>query len=205
MQLSLANAYYTLEMWDSAAKLFRALLENEAKAPDLTQFAMNNLILTYKQMGQFDGAMDLTRTFIERYPNDPDLMDKRIDIGVLYQKLGYYDQSIVHLQSLLENGNSDLEAELRYYIGEDYYYKGEYQQAILEFLKVPYLVTKKGKVDWIATSYYMAGQSYEKMTKYSEAMTMYKQIVERQGIDATFKSAAQKEIDRVNGMISKRN
>ena len=39
----------------------------------------------------------------------------------------------------------DLEAELRYYIGEAYFYKGDYQQAILEFLKVPYLVTKKTK------------------------------------------------------------
>jgi len=205
VRLSLANAYYVLEMWDGAASLFRTLIDDEAKAPELTQFAMNNLILTYKQMGQFDGAMDLTRKYIERYPNDPELMDKRIDIGVLYQKLGYYDQSIVHLQSLLENGNSDLEAELRYYIGEDYYYKGEYQQGILEFLKVPYLVTKKGKVDWIATSYYMAGQSYEKMNKYNEALTMYKQIVERSGIEATFRTAAQKEIDRVGGILSKRN
>ncbi len=205
VRLSLANAYYTLELWDNAAPLFRQLIDGDAASPELTQYAMNNLIMTYKQMGQFDGAMDLTRKYIERYPNDPDLIDKRVDIGVIYQKLGYYDQSIVHLQSLLENGNSDLEAELRYYIGEDYYYKGEYQQAILEFLKVPYLVTKKGKVDWIATAYYMAGQSYEKMNKYSEANTMYKQIVERSGIDATFKSAAQKEIERVNGILSKRN
>ena len=96
---------------------------------------------------------------IERFPDDPDLTDKRVDIGVLYQKLGYYDQSVVHLQSLLDNADADLEAEVRYYIGESYFYKGDYQQAILEFLKVPYLVTKKTKADWTATSYYMAGQS----------------------------------------------
>jgi len=48
------------------------------------------------------------------------------------------------MQSLIEGGNSDLEAELRYYIGESNFYKGDYQQAILEFLKVPYLVTQRG-------------------------------------------------------------
>jgi len=166
-------------------------------------FAMSNLIMTYKEMELFDGALELTRKYIDRFPNDPDLIDKKIDMGVLYQKLGYYDQSILQLQSLIEAGNTDLEAELRYYIGEAYYYKGEFQQAILEFLKVPYLVTKRGKIDWISTSYYMAGQSYEKMSKYDQAMTMYKQIIDRKDTDAQFKTAAQKEIDRVKIIVKK--
>ena len=66
--------------------------------------------------------------------------------------------------------------------------KGDYQQAILDFLKVPYLVTKKGKIDWTATSLYMAGQAYEKLTRYDQALLMYQQIIDRPGIDATFKS-----------------
>ncbi|MBI5463581.1 MAG: tetratricopeptide repeat protein [Ignavibacteriales bacterium] len=202
-QLSRGNAYYGLERWDAAAKDFKALLDSEQRAPDLVQYAMNNLILTYKELSLFDGALELTRKYIERYPTDPELIGKRIDIGVLYQKLGYYDQSILHLQGLLENGNADLEAELRYYIGEAYFYKGEYQQAILEFLKVPYLVTKRGKIDWISTAYYMAGQSYEKMSKYDQAMTMYKQIIDRKDTDAQFKTAAQKEIDRVRTVVGK--
>lgn len=79
--------------------------------------------------------------------------------------------------------------------------QGDYQQAILEFLKVPYLVTKKTKIDWTATSLYMAGQSYEKMSKYDQAIGMYQQIIDRPGIDETFKAAAQKEINRVRALI----
>lgn len=203
-QLSLGNVYYTLEQWDAAAKLYKAILDDPARSPDLVQFAMNNLILTYKELNLFDAALDLTRKYIASYPNDPDLIDKKIDIGVLYQKLAYYDQSVVHLQSLLEAGTPDIEPEVRYYIGEAYFYKGDYQQAILEFLKVPYLAGRKGKVDWTATSYYMAGQSYEKMSKYEQAITMYRQIIERPGIDAAFKTAAQREIDRVK-TIDRRN
>jgi len=168
------------------------------------QFAMSNLIMAYKEIGLFDAALQLTRQYIDRYPNDPDLITKRIDIGVIYQKLGYHDQSIVHLESMLQDANPELEGELRYYIGEAYYYKGSYQQAILEFLKVPYLITQLTRIDWVSTSYYMAGQSYEKMSKFDEAITMYKQIIARPGIDPTFKTAAQKEIDRVNSLVNKR-
>ena len=202
-RLSLGNAYYSLEQWDNASKQYRVILDNEQRSPDLVPLAMSNLIMTYKEMELFDGALELTRKYIDRFPNDPDLIDKKIDMGVLYQKLGYYDQAVLQLQSLIEAGNTDLEAELRYYIGEAYFYKGEYQQAVLEFLKVPYLVTKRGKIDWISTSYYMAGQSYEKISKYDQALTMYRQIIDRKDTDAQFKTAAQKEVDRVKAILKK--
>ena len=202
-RLSLGNAYYSLEQWDNASKQYRFILDNEQSSPELVPLAMSNLIMTYKEMELFDGALELTRKYIDRFPSDSDLIDKKIDMGVLYQKLGYYDQSILQLQSLVEAGNADIESELRYYIGEAYFYKGEFQQAVLEFLKVPYLVAKRGKIDWISTSYYMAGQSYEKMSKYDQAITMYKQIIDRKDTDTQFKTAAKKEIDRVKAIVKK--
>jgi TolA-binding protein len=200
VELSLGNAYYTLEQWDKAAPLYKKLVDNADRSPGLVQYAMNNLILTYKELSLFDGALQLTRRYIQEYPEDPDLINKRIDVGVLYQKLGYYDQSVVHLQDLLLTAPSEFEAELRYYIGEAYYYKGDHQQAILEFLKVPYLVVRRGPIDWVATSYYMAGQAYEKMSRFDQAIAMYQQIIDRNGIDAQFKTAAQREIDRVRSL-----
>ncbi len=205
VELSLGNVYYTLERWDKASSYYRRLVDDRQRAPDLVQYAMNNLILTYKELTLYDGALQLTREYISLYPDDPELINKRIDIGVLYQRLGYYDQSVVHLQNLLLTAPSDYEAELRYYIGEAYYYKGDHQQAILEFLKVPYLVIKRGPIDWVATSYYMAGQSYEKLSRFDQAIAMYQQIIDRRDIDAQFKTAAQREIDRVKSLVGQRN
>jgi len=200
-RLSLGNLYYNKEQWDAAVREYKAIVDSADRSPDLLPYAVNNLIMAYKQLSLFDAALELTRQYIDRYPNASDLMDKRIDIGILYQRLGYYDQSIVHLRSLLENADADLEAEVRYYIGESYFYKGDYQQAILEFLKVPYLITKRTKNDWASTSYYMAGQAYEKMSKFDQAITMYRMILQRPGVDATFKAGAQREIDRVNALV----
>ncbi len=200
---SLGNIYYRAEQWDAAIKNYRLVTDAATPDPALLPYAMSNLIETYETAGVFDAALTLTRKYLERYPNAEDAFDKRIKIGILYQRLGYYDQSVLHLQGLLDEAGSDLEGEIRYYIAEANYYKGDYHQAILDFLKVPYLVTKKGKIDWTATSLYMSGQSYEKMGRFDQALTMYKQIIDRPGIDETFKTAARKEIDRVNAILKK--
>ena len=203
VHFAIGNIQYQAEKWDEAIRNYRLVTDNPNADPALLPFAINNLIETYEIAGIFDAALTLTRRYLELYPNAEDAFDKRINIGILYQRLGYYDQSVLHLQTLLEEAGSDLEGEIRYYIGEANYGKGDYQQAILDFLKVPYLVTKKGKVDWTATSLYMSGQAYEKMGRSDQALTMYRQIIDRSGIDETFKAAARKEIDRVNAVLKK--
>lgn len=201
--LSLGNIYYDLEKWDESIRNYRVIVDDSTADPSLRSTAMSNLIETYEAAGIFDAALQVTRKYLEQFPNNEDAFDKKIKIGILYQELGYNDQSVLQLQSLLDQAGSDLEGEIRYYIAEANYNKGDYQQAILDFLKVPYLVTKKGKLDWTANSLYMAGQSYEKLGRFDQALTMYQQIVERTGIDETFKAAAKKEIDRVRLVLKK--
>jgi TolA-binding protein len=203
VHLAMGNVFYNLEKWDESIKNYRTIVDNPQADQELLPLAMGNLIETYETAGIFDAALQLTRKYLELYPNNDDSFDKKIKIGILYQRLGYNDQSVLHLQALLDQAGSDLEGEIRYYIAEANYNKGDFQQAILDFLKVPYLVTKKGKMDWTANALYMAGQSYEKMGRFDQAMTMYQQILDRTGIDETFKVAAKKEIDRVKLVVGK--
>jgi hypothetical protein len=67
---------------------------------------------------------------------------------------------------------------------------------------VPYLVTGKTEIDWTASSYYMAGQAYEKQNKFSLALDMYQKILDTPGIDARFKGEAQKQIERVKKLVN---
>jgi len=202
--LALGNIYFTMEKWDLAIQNYRRVVDDPDADPALLQFAMNNLINTYETAGVNDAALALTRRYLKLYPESEDSFDKRVKVGILYERLGYHDQAIVHLQGLLDEAGSDLEAEIRYYIGEANYNKGDYQQAILDFLKVPYLVTKKGKIDWIANSLYMSGQSYEKMGRHDQALVMYQQILDRSGIDDVYKAAARKEINRVKLVLQEK-
>ncbi|MCX7761874.1 MAG: tetratricopeptide repeat protein [Candidatus Kryptonium sp.] len=200
VNLSLGNIYFKLEKYDSATIYYRFVVDNAVK-PQVLQSAMSNLLACYEELGYYELAIELARKYIEKFPNADDVMDKRIKIGVMYQMLGNYDLALSYFQKLLEEADKNLEAELHYYIGEALYYKGDYEQAILEFLKVPYLVTKKTKIDWTANAFYMAGQSYEKMRKYDQAINMYQQIIDRPGIDPIFKAGAQKEIERVRSLL----
>lgn len=203
VHLALGNIFYDLEKWDESIRNYKLIVDDPHADKSLLPLAMSNLIETYETAGVFDAALQLTRRYLELYPNADDSFDKKIKVGILLQRLGYNDQSVLQLQTLLDQAGSDLEGEIRYYIAEANYNKGDYQQAILDFLKVPYLVTKKGKLDWTANSLYMAGQSYEKLGRYDQALVMYQQIMERPGIDETFKAAAKKEIDRVKLVVSK--
>ncbi len=203
VQLSLGNMHFNAERFDRAIKYYQQISDNPGQAGDILPYAMNNLIEAYESLNLYDAALKTVRDYIEKYPADETIIDKKIKLGTLYTKVSYYDQAVLQFQNLLNEAGSGLEAEIRYDIGEAYYYKGDYRQAILEFLKVPYLVAKQGKVNWTATSLYMAGQAYEKMSKFEEAIGMYQQVIDRPGIDATFKAAAKKEIDRVRTIIKK--
>ncbi len=200
VNLSLGNMYFKLERYDSATIYYRFVVESAEDLKTL-QIAMRNLLACYEELGYYELGIGIARRYIEKFPNADDIIDVKIKIGVMYEMLGNYDLALLYFQGLLEEANKDLEAELHYYIGEVLYYKGEYEQAILEFLKVPYLVTKKTKIDWTANAFYMAGQSYEKMKKYDQAINMYQQIIDRPGIDPLFKAGAQKEIERVKSIL----
>lgn len=199
--LALGNISYNAEKYQEAITHYQRVVESPQTAGDILPYAMNNLIEAYEAVQLYDAALKVTRDYVAYFPNDPNIIDKRIHVGVLFTRLGYYDQAAVHLQQLLDEAGSDVEAEIRYAIGEAHYYKGDYQQAILEFLKVPYLVTQRGRMDWTATALYMAGQAYEKMQRYDQAIAMYQQIIDRPGVDAMFKAGARKEIDRVRAAV----
>jgi tetratricopeptide (TPR) repeat protein len=121
--VALGNIYYNAEKWDDAVRHYRQVTDNQSADPALLPFAINNLIETYETAGIYDAALTLTRRYLDLYPNSEDAFDKRIKIGILYQRLGYYDQSVVHLQGLLNEAGSDLEGEIRYYIAEANYAK----------------------------------------------------------------------------------
>jgi TolA-binding protein len=201
--LSLGNMHFNAERYEQAIAYYQKIIGDSSRAGDALAYALNNIIEADESLKLYDAALAATRQFIRCYPNDENIFDKKIKIGTLYTRIGYYDQAVQQFESILTEAGNDVEPELFYDIGEAYYYKGDYQQAILDFLKVPYTTGKSGKVNWTATALYMAGQSYEKLTKFEEAITMYQQIIDRPGIDATFKASARKEISRVRALINK--
>lgn len=200
-QLALARLAMRGERYEVAATAYKIVADAPRVSQDALKQALNGLITCYEELKFYDAAVEMTRRYLDTWPNDATAFRKRVNLGVFYYQLRYFDQAVTHFQSLLANATPDDQAEIRYYIGESYYYKQDFTQAALEFLKVPYLVTTKTEIDWSASSYYMAGQSYEKLGKYQQALDMYERIITTPGYDPRFKAQAEKERDRVRGLI----
>ncbi|MCL5020535.1 MAG: tetratricopeptide repeat protein, partial [Bacteroidetes bacterium] len=199
--LELGNIYFAQQKYQEASDNFRAVYLDSLAERDVMRDAMSRLISSYESLGMYDGALDITRKFIKMFPEDKSIMDKMIQVGILYEELRYFDQALLTFQSLAKQANRDYQAELHYYIGAIYDDKGEYANAILEFLKVPYLVKPNPVVDWAAQAYYMAGKCYEKLNKPNEAIAMYQKIVDKPNTDPTFVAGAEREINRVKALL----
>lgn len=199
--LSIARVSFRAEKYDVAAQSFKSVVDHPRASQSALKEALGGLINCYDELRMYDAAAEMTKRFVATWPNDPTAFRKRVNLGVFYYQLGYFDQAVMHLKNLLSEASPDDQAEIRYYIGESYYYKGDFTQAALEFLAVPYLIVQKTEIDWTASAYYMAGQSYEKQNKFDLALDMYKKIVDTQGLDPRFKAQAQKEIQRVQALV----
>jgi TolA-binding protein len=200
-RFEIGNIYFAQEKYQDAINSFRSIYQDSLVSGEVLHDVMGRLVSAYESAGQYDGALDIARKFVAKYPDDPSIMDMKIKVGVLYEELRYFDQALLTFQNLAKEANRDYQAELHYYIGAIYNDKGDYSDAILEFLKVPYLVSKNAVVDWAAQAYYMAGKCYEQMNKPNEAIAMYQKIVDKPNTDKNFVDGAEREINRVKALL----
>ncbi|MCZ7556260.1 MAG: tetratricopeptide repeat protein [Bacteroidia bacterium] len=199
--MSLARMSMRAENYQEAATQFKSVVDAGSVPDAVLKEALNGLIKAYEGLSVNDAAAEMTRKFIETWPEDPTAFRKKVNLGVYYYQLRYFDRAITHLESLLSEAAPDDQAEIRYYIGESYFYKGDFNQAALEFLKVPYLVIGKTEIDWSASSYYMAGRAYEELSRPALAVEMYQKIIDTPGVDPRFRAEAEKNLARVRALL----
>ncbi len=193
--LNLADFYYENRLLPQCIAANEKVL-GLVDSGNLHKSAMNLLIKTYDQFKLGDKAIALIREFIEKYPNDPDIMIKKIQIGILLHDIKDYDRSISYLKNLKPFVSSTDEPEVQYYIALSYMDKGDFDQAIVEFLKVKYL-SKDTKLPWKVSSLYQAGIAYRKLGNYDKAIELLQQVVREQGAVDSFGQAAASKIKEI--------
>ncbi len=205
VHLAYAGLLMREEQFIEAIDHYRIIVETAYDDDDLMYYTMQNLSQAYEEIGFNEAALELIDEFIERFPNDPKVVDMNIKIGTLYQRARLYERAIDKFQSLILYADRALETELRYYAGDSYHAMGNHQRAIHEFLTVAEIDPRTTQLDWTATALYMAGQSYEQKGNPLQAIAMYQEIIDRRGIEAQYKAAARREIERVRNMMNQTN
>ena len=180
---------------EANANDFKKAVES-ASDPETRKLALANLIILYRDLGLWDGALSMARTYVEEFPDAEDIIDKKIIIGSALIQLNRYSEAVDYLRDLKFQANSEQEPEIQFYIGEAYFNAGQYENAIREFVKIP-LLSKQTKLQWEASALYYSGQAYEKMGRRTDAIRMYQEIVDRPGILVDLKKEAQKRINQL--------
>jgi tetratricopeptide (TPR) repeat protein len=163
---------------------------------DLAANIMTNLIKVYSLTGFWDAAQAMARTYLQKFPEAPDRLDKKIIIARAYINLNQFQKAVDYLKSIKVEATAEREPEIQFYIGEALLKAGRYEDAIAEFVKIP-LLSKKTKLQWEASALYYSGQCYEKLGRIDDAIRMYKEIIKRPGIDLVLKRDAEKRIKQI--------
>jgi TolA-binding protein len=195
--MTLAGMYYRSEKIDEALNAYDKARE---QAPNLIiwNMASSNVIKIAFDMGLFNKASTYARDYLERNPGADDLVGKKIIIGKSYARMNQVELAIQYLKALRLQVSPDDEPEVQFAIAEIYYFSGAYETAIVEFLKIP-VMSKNTELQWGASAFYYAGQSYEKLGKKQDAIRMYNEIIKRPGIISDLKKAARDKIKAISG------
>ncbi len=191
--LSLGLTQYQLEKYSEAVVSLKKVWDAR-NASGLWQSAFESLSLVYRNLRFFDAAIRLNRDYLNRFPEAPDGLDRKIDIAQFYLEQKEWDEAIRQYRPLLPFADAEREAEIQYYLGEANLGKGDFRTAILEFLKVKVL-GRKTKLDWGVTAIYQAGFCYEKLGDLEGAARMYQKIIEESGETSNYGRAARQKLE----------
>lgn len=156
--------------------------------------AFNHLITAYKDLHFWDAAIQISREYLEEYSEANDAFIRKMDIGQFYIQIGEYEEAIRHYRPMLDYADAESEAEIQFYIGESFQKAGDYQTAILEYMKVR-ILGRKTKLDWGITALYQSGNCYELLGEIKGATHLYQRIIKYTGATSNYGRTAQKRLD----------
>ena len=112
---SLGTLYYRSEKYDVAISMFKNALTS-CKNIELERSILSNLIQTYTLTSFWDAAQGTARQYVEKFPDAPDNLDKKIVIAQAYINLNQFDNAIEYLRKIKYEADSEREPEIQYYI-----------------------------------------------------------------------------------------
>jgi TolA-binding protein len=175
-----------------------ALIYNRTAAsstdPVLAENSQYNLVLTLERMREYETAQQEALTFLERYPDSDSTFEMKMKLGELYRRGGQLGRAAPWYPSI-GAPDSEEEARVRYQLAETLFMMGEYQEAVLEYMKIAYL--NEDQFLFAVTARLRAADSYAYLGEKDQAVELYQGIIRRYGADSDYGRTAQAHLDNV--------
>ncbi|MBD3240178.1 MAG: tetratricopeptide repeat protein, partial [Chitinivibrionales bacterium] len=139
------------------------------------------------------------RRILREFPDQVPESAAHLKIGFCLVQASRFEEAIKHFEEANRNPASEEKPEILYWLGLCYAKTGEYQKALTEFLKVPYLYSGEGK--WGVTAELEAARIYERRGEYERAKSLYRKIVRSDGETGQFGRAANKRLKQLSNLV----
>ncbi len=205
--ITLGNFYYLeAKQIENAMLAYKAAIEQPGIDDTNQKLGMHNLIKCYSDLQLWDKGIALSREYLNKFPLAEDAFEKKIQIGYFYYRLNEYDYAIQIFKKLKPEADVDNEPRIQYWIGECYFGKGQFQQAISEFLKIAYL-SKPTKLlnQYRVTAQYQAAICYLKLGKLENAKQLFQTIITEHGAESVFGKPAKEKLDQIERLKTAEN
>ncbi len=203
--LRLANEAFRLERPQVAMEAAKLALQNPYIRMADAKYGTDFLIKVYKAAGYYENALLLIQQYLEKFPDDEpaNIFSKRIDIGVMHKNLKAYNRALEYFKDLIKVAAGEDEAEIQFNIAETYWAMGNFEQALLEYLRIPYLTLGK-KFDWASAAKSQAAECYVKLSKYDEAIRLYEDIIRTNGVASDYGKYSAQRIEQIRQLQKSR-
>jgi TolA-binding protein len=193
----LATSYYASGSKNLAAVNYA--LAAESKTDRNTKYsAMANQARVYQELEEWEKAGDVWKEVAGQFPERDDIVEIFFNLGFCYSQAGDFELAWeVYRRIPAVALNEEQQGRAHYWAGISLKYLDRCDEAIREFLRVPYLRT--GGM-WGVTSKLEAAVCYEKLGRVDEAKSIYAQVVSAHGENSDWGSMAKKSLDRLNGV-----
>ena len=160
--------------------------------------ALYNLGLLHKGAREQEEARMAFQQVIDRFPHHPFYNNARINIVIAYMDENKYDEALLLLKSLIEQAPDDMKMEVQFYIGDCFYRKGQYRDAVREFMKVKYIpVNNDDDFQWMVTALFEGGKAYEALGEMEKSIELYEHIIRVSGKNTIYGKSAAARIDEI--------
>ncbi len=131
---------------------------------------------SYEKLGNKELAVEAFQKTLREYPQSIAAARIHLREGISYEEKKDYKKAIEKYRLATNLARNEVGAEAQKRIGDCYYFRKDYHNAVVEYLKVVYLYNKYPY--FAAPAQYMAGESNGKQRFWEEARKAYKKVIE---------------------------
>lgn len=164
--------------------------------------ALKHMAITFQTLSRWKEAGEVWREVQSRFPQSAYAKEASLNAARCMMEAGDYAGAIDAYAAAIPLVDGEDRARAYYWTGVCYQNLGDFQSAIVEFLKVPYLTPGQGM--WGVTSQLKAAECYMAIERYESARNIYTSVLQRHGAASNWGKVAQKALTDIDNIEQKK-